>query len=482
MDADMNTPAASIAGPARKLPFYAGLLPAVIGVLIAALLVTPFWFVVVAGGVTLITALAASAILPWVIFLLPVGPVVSTGYVIRDVATAARILIFLGFLIKFSLNGGRWRNWVLRDRFNYIAWAWALVAVASVALSGTFSHYAGRALFVLAGYLSMYFLVTISVKKESQMTALMTALLWSTLLVSLIGIYQWVISDYGGLATALYSPAESNLKWDGRVPSLLYYSNSLAGYLNLVLPIAIAIWIVRPNKKLRRLALANLFLGGMALILTESRGGLVALGAVALVGVWCFLRRPAARLAAFTALLAIVLVALPLMVSFSEHFAEIEESNALARLELWAAAWSMFRSSPVLGVGYGNFRELYAPLLEVDWIPEGAYDAHNIYLQALSETGVIGFAVFVFLFAWAMRMAWRQLRIPQKPLDKIIGFAALGACISVLVHGLVDYLFQTSPQFGSLFWVILGMLALNERWRASACSDKARATLLHVSS
>jgi len=39
-----------------------------------------------------------------------------------------------------------------------------------------------------------------------------------------------------------------------------------------------------------------------------------------------------------------------------------------------------------------------------------------------------------------------------------VAFGVLGAVLSVLVHGFVDFLFQVSPQFGTQFWLLLAML------------------------
>ncbi|MBJ7354156.1 MAG: O-antigen ligase family protein [Thermoleophilaceae bacterium] len=74
------------------------------------------------------------------------------------------------------------------------------------------------------------------------------------------------------------------------------------------------------------------------------------------------------------------------------------------RHNLWDSGWDAFTANPVVGIGPGTF--------EFWWSRSGANaefvrDVHNIFLEALAETGLVGFAlllVFLFGLIWA---AWR---------------------------------------------------------------------------
>lgn len=69
-------------------------------------------------------------------------------------------------------------------------------------------------------------------------------------------------------------------------------------------------------------------------------------------------------------------------------------------------AWTMFTQSPVLGVGFGNYGwhsyDLQAlPEFRDVMKPNLFGHSHNIFAQLLSEMGVLGLAIFVFLiFGW----------------------------------------------------------------------------------
>lgn len=74
------------------------------------------------------------------------------------------------------------------------------------------------------------------------------------------------------------------------------------------------------------------------------------------------------------------------------------EDVTTGRSILYSWAWLQFKKHPLFGIGWGAFRRTTAG--NATFIKE--LDAHNIYLQLLCETGVVGFAIFTtfFLHFW----------------------------------------------------------------------------------
>jgi hypothetical protein len=70
----------------------------------------------------------------------------------------------------------------------------------------------------------------------------------------------------------------------------------------------------------------------------------------------------------------------------------------------------------------------------------------------------VGFLAFAFLMITTMRTALKHYQGAQTEFGKIICFAVFAAMIGVLVHGTVDYLFHTTPQVATLFFLVLGIL------------------------
>lgn len=72
-----------------------------------------------------------------------------------------------------------------------------------------------------------------------------------------------------------------------------------------------------------------------------------------------------------------------------------------ARIELWKAAWSAFKTAPVLGIGVGGFQTFARSLVESGQRAETASahnHAHNEYFMALAERGIIGFTALLLVF------------------------------------------------------------------------------------
>jgi O-antigen ligase len=207
---------------------------------------------------------------------------------------------------------------------------------------------------------------------------------------------------------------------------------------------------------LRRLSWWCLALASRVLLLTQSRGGLLAYAAVLLVSAWFFAPDRKARIRGVAIVLVACILAAVVAGLFFQRLTEIDDFTTVSRLAIWGGAFTVFVHSPVLGTGFGNLRTLMGGLLS---LPDGwTGDAHNLYLELLAETGIVGFAAFAFLIGVAMRRAMRQYRRSQDEFGKIIGFAVFAAIISVLVHGIVDYLFHTTPQVTALLFLLLGLL------------------------
>ena len=73
--------------------------------------------------------------------------------------------------------------------------------------------------------------------------------------------------------------------------SVLEHFNGLSGYLNLVIPFCIALALPGSDSKLRNLGRWGFVLLSIALLLTQSRGGLLAYAAMLITSA-CFLTSP----------------------------------------------------------------------------------------------------------------------------------------------------------------------------------------------
>jgi O-antigen ligase len=200
-------------------------------------------------------------------------------------------------------------------------------------------------------------------------------------------------------------------------------------------------------------------------VCTQSLGGLVSFGGVVVLAILCFAGNRKKKLALLGAVcaLAVVFYFAKGILNPAHEGAGFAYDQSI-RLVLWGIAWNFFTGSPLLGVGWGNFSALYGSYVtDISWIPAGQFEVHNIYLQLLAETGLAGFSAFFLLIFRAVLQAFSQLRCSVHTLEKALAFGVLGAILTVLLHGFVDFFFQVSPQFGTLFWVLLALLVVSDK-------------------
>ena len=122
------------------------------------------------------------------------------------------------------------------------------------------------------------------------------------------------------------------------------------------------------------------------------------------------------------------------------------------RAQIWQAAVCMVRKHPVNGVGTRNFREEFpacdpAPESTPAWGAGPALHAHQIVLEILSETGVIGLLLWLAGAALAFR-AWRY----ATPV------ARNRARPAMLALAVTVFPFNTHLAFYSTFWGGLTLL------------------------
>ena len=86
-----------------------------------------------------------------------------------------------------------------------------------------------------------------------------------------------------------------------------------------------------------------------------------------------------------------------------------ENFSVLERVAHWVAAQRMWALAPWLGVGPGNYAQVYPQVRLPQW-EDALGHAHNIYLNVAAETGLIGLAAYLALMVTALAFVWQQLR------------------------------------------------------------------------
>jgi O-antigen ligase len=228
-----------------------------------------------------------------------------------------------------------------------------------------------------------------------------------------------------------------------------------AGLMEMLLPVAVlyiagrhsgfsleaSVWRVSAVA----LALASLLLSG-------SRGGLLALAAeIVIAGI--VLRRAGARSGQSRRLAtaaALALVAGVTLFAYVDPGWVGKKLGSVAYVNKTWADWAgdrktmsldalrMWRAQPFLGVGLGDFETAYPRYqsLPTDmWIDH----AHNDYVEAAAETGLVGALLILSALALFFRLAFRDWGRPFRSQAAWIRWGAAIGCCGLLVHSLGDF-------------------------------------------
>ncbi|MBL8751612.1 MAG: putative O-glycosylation ligase, exosortase A system-associated [Planctomycetes bacterium] len=160
------------------------------------------------------------------------------------------------------------------------------------------------------------------------------------------------------------------------------------------------------------------FLTVVTIVLTQSRGGFLALCTTGLWIAW----RSGKLIRALGVLLLLgaifPLVAPQDVLDRLSTIGNTKESSANARFTAWATALRMIQDNPVLGVGMRNFKTRYPDYADAQSIrANSSYVAHNSYLQIWAESGTIAFVVYLALLLSVFVVCRRVYRIGRSRPD-----------------------------------------------------------------
>lgn len=132
----------------------------------------------------------------------------------------------------------------------------------------------------------------------------------------------------------------------------------------------------------------------------------------------------------------------------TNEYGELDESSEL-RIVMWEKGIELFKSSPVVGIGYGVFR-----LMDFG---TGLHDTHNIYVKILVEQGIIGFILFFVLVFAFMRQAYE---LYQKGFDDMSKGLGLGLCVSMVTLVINNFFGDRWGYFelSAYTWVFAGLV------------------------
>ena len=311
-------------------------------------------------------------------------------------------------------------------------------------------------------------------------------LLWSRVTAVALGIVSALgVAQYVGVASTLIPSA-------GLPSSTFFYRNFAAMYLVLALPLAAVPFLIAPDTRRTALWSTPLTLGALLLVYTRTRGAWVGFGlAILLVSIAVtigsespghFLRRARALLSGKKALIifagALILtagsmvpqdigsglltgVAIPSQKRGVLDAAwSIAQGQHSGRLPVWRNSMDIVRDYPVVGLGLANW-ELYYPAYSrgEQFRPGFAFlRPHNDYLWILTELGIIGLGIHLWLLVLAVWLACRYCLDEGSRVRNLVLIAAALGILGISGHAFFSFP-RERPTPTALTWLYLGLVA-----------------------
>ena len=261
--------------------------------------------------------------------------------------------------------------------------------------------------------------------------------------LALFAILQFFASP--GLLYGIIKP-----RWGGYIFGPYVSHNNYAGLMEMLIPLGVALALsLRPRHPGRPLVTFAVLVAVVSVLLSGSRGGVIALLAeFALLTAVVFRAQPAS-LQRRRALIASFTLALLAGSSFFwldpggvwqrwEQLSESRELTANLRSQVSGDTLRMARAHLARGIGLGAFAAAYPAYQTV--VTDDVIDyAHNDYVQLVAEGGVAAAALTLISLPLFFFLSFRRLR---QRLDEPSGWLQLGAAAGIcgiLVHSLLDF-------------------------------------------
>jgi len=278
-------------------------------------------------------------------------------------------------------------------------------------------------LFELLSYLSVFFVLLNILETKKQLEHLILLIIAMGFLVSIIGM-------------------ANNFTYP------FINKNHFAGYMEMTSFLAVGYLLTGLDKRKRIIFSFVAIVMILGLFLSLSRGGLLCF--LFSLGIMFYLlrlrkaiRRKSLLIAgiiAFTFLFMIIVGAEPFLERVSTIFKK-ETVSADARWNIWKDTLRIIPDFPLFGAGFGTFRNIY-PMYKTFIVQASVLQAHNDFLQLISETGFLGLALafwFLYSFFKNVFVAWQSQHHPF-----IKGIVLGGGCgvLSLLLHSFFDFNLQ----------------------------------------
>lgn len=374
-----------------------------------------------------------------------------------------------------------WALVVFRDPEATIQWnplIWPILGVLIIGFVQLFlgvtpyRYFTQLELLRFGAYLILFFLSVQAFRTRSDLKKLAWFLILLCFGVSLFGIAQHFTSE-----GPIYWVRPLRAGGDPFGPYV--NRNHFAGFVELTLPIALAMLVFRGiQRDVYPLVGLLAIVPAGALILSGSRGGIVSF-AFEIAVLWLLARtRTSPDRPRFVGIAIVVFAAMALIVWLGaakalERFASLHigEVTMSRRVSMIRGATHIFLDHPIDGVGLGALVAVY-PRYETLYDGKLVDHVHNDYIEMLAETGLLG-GICGLAFLWILfRQARTCYAAEQGHFSRALHAGAMAGLCGILLHTFVD--FNLHIPSNSLLFLVMAHLATTPPVATEAVVERRR--------
>ena len=241
--------------------------------------------------------------------------------------------------------------------------------------------------------------------------------------------------------------------------------HNFAAYMEMTLCLPLGLMFTGAVEKDRRLLfITAIALMGIALILSGSRGGLIALLAAVFFLIILTTKTKNTKQFALKISLAVLLLATIVvgsaLIGGENSLTRITEadSSPTTRTHIWSVTLSVIKNNLPFGAGFGAFGVAYTPYDSLNGL-ERVEQAHNDYLEVTATAGIVGLLIGGF-FLWQLFRTGLKNAYVSNTFRRGVCVGALAGCFAILVHSLFDFVLHTTA-IAMLFITFIALVAVS---------------------
>ena len=369
-----------------------------------------------------------------IIDLIPPIPYLSSALPLVGAVTV------VGYLLKKRGTGGRIKlRFDIQHLLGLVFIIWILLSNPQAAWSGPdrnwiFTFIQLLVLMVLAGDL---------LDEPKKHYVLMTLFA----VVSVISAFTAISQGYIG----------EDIETSARVGGFAAGSNDAARYFVVAMVFITYLLSKVKDSVLRFVMLGAIIVTYIGVFYTGSRTGMILLFSAQLLLI-AFQKKGKQRIQllvifgiAFSLLIALASTILGIIEGIIPAITQGTDTIGL-RYQLWRIGWQMWLDHPITGVGIGMFaHRSYFYMTQVPGLMPRAIVSHNMYVQILSETGIVGGILFISIIVRSLMNFWKARHFQNSELLELRHIWLI-VFLVMLIGGITK-----TDQVDKLLWMVMGL-------------------------